>query len=1229
MEAFCYRRIGQAFIAELYGKVSSGESVVLLGPRYCGKRFLMANLRRTLGDTPYGPTVQVQFLREGPVTQECEAFRLVSQAVADTGENLQVSQEPTDNLLGPIDLLSSLIQKPIVLLAANVDGMAYHLARRFLEEVQTRIKSETLIAVLSGEGDFKELVHGPKSEFNCANQYVLQGFDKDEFTRYVERHAAALNLSFSSPEEAHRHLWSLTGGNVYMLRPLLWELAEARVLYDRPLPTTLAVADIFRFLGEIDILRVDSVPALRRAEQVIAREPSCWTAICDLIDGASVKVQSADGAPTPLELAGVGVRTLERQGRLEFASELMKQFVCRHYTHSRLGDLYARNAEWEKAFEHYAQLAPEERLRPSSIDDRADVEFTVRALCAALHSAATGSGQNIKHLFDRGCRYLLGFPQTTFWGYDKRWRLAKGDQTALSKHLVDEITAILPSGKSVSPGLLPVPVPWQKYTVAAIVPAFRSDQQKAVVFGDFDKKTIMSAERERLARELTRHFVEAYTHAISVKKDHVRLSVRNRHAEIVNSIFDALGSRVLDVGHVIAYAAKGLRELGYRRVLFCLVDPERKRIQGVLDNSDDPSVDVAKMTDWPLDKPKADLQPYVIHTRQPKVVDDASREPLANKRVARGATIVAAAIIPVLNRADEAIGTIHVERSDGTVPSQEEVEDLMAFGRQLAIAIEQSERVNLLQCALDKMPEPVVIADLSERPRYANASAAQLLGIKQGWRDQSETEPLSWKDMRGFRECLRESLASRRRTVRHIEELRGNSKYSAAVLCDEIRDWRERSVGALLHVQNLDCLRFVIAATRAVAEKADASSALRAMLALARSQGHKWGRLWLIDEKHPERLVSAASFGFADRELQAAFEERQLALPLTDDASDKSWFCIKRKVPFVFCWKADLPDGERFVTAHGLVAINFPNPRCQSQLSKKPGDFWIDFPLLTHSKPLGKLTFQCDENLLPEQFEMIRVLSEVAAGLLDAFLRRERWIQQAVQETAGITAHHIASPLSALQPLLERYRLREEQVPELHNLNDEFSCLLGEILDIALRANQRLSGIYPRVEKFDLVGHVKRCLQAQLKNIDYEVKCKAPRLETEADPNLFEAALLELTHNSRKASIRRGNLRIIIAIDSVRRESHKWVRIVYKDNGPGIPSGFKKRVFENFFSRWPGQGPGTGLGLGFVRRMVEAHGGTVYERGKPGHGAEFVIEVPRYAMAHEKKEEVNVSDSHC
>jgi len=76
--------------------------------------------------------------------------------------------------------------------------------------------------------------------------------------------------------------------------------------------------------------------------------------------------------------------------------------------------------------------------------------------------------------------------------------------------------------------------------------------------------------------------------------------------------------------------------------------------------------------------------------------------------------------------------------------------------------------------------------------------------------------------------------------------------------------------------------------------------------------------------------------------------------------------------------------------------------------------------------------------------------------------------------------------------------------------------------------------------------------------------------------------------------------------------THKTVRIVVSDDGPGIDSKMQVRLFDSFarFGR-NNEGQASGLGLPLVRQFIEAHGGTVRLVSEPGQGTIVTLDLPR------------------
>lgn len=789
------------------------------------------------------------------------------------------------------------------------------------------------------------------------------------------------------------------------------------------------------------------------------------------------------------------------------------------------------------------------------------------------------------------------------------------------KGLEDVLTAILVDRRQPTSGLLSLPTPWSRYVVGALVRDTRKDQYLIATAGDMLRASL-SRERESFLKRILGHYVKAYDHAVEVDIANLRLRARERHLAIIDSIFSSLGDENLSVPNVLRKAARGLQGLAYRRVTISLVDPEERMIQGWIEESDNPRIQVAALISQRLDDDNAGLHAQVVKEGKPEIFHDARSMKTANQALVQSIGVTSGAILPLINSSGIATGAMFVERADGFAPTETEVEDLMFFGRLLTMVMEQSDRVNLLEAALNGIPEPVAIVDRAERPRYLNDPASRLLGGRKGWRNRTENTTL--EDLPGaeaLAETVRESLITEHRLADHLNDLGVRRSYRGAVLTDIVRDWRPKTIGALLHIQDIDYLHKIFNASLLIGKARNMHSALEALLKAAEMLGHRWGRLYLINEAAPDIFVSTLSYGYPDEAMADSFRMGNVRLATRDEPDQIEWMCLELKKPLVFCWNEELANGEQYVTQYGLRAINYKAPRQPDEVKKKPGDLWIDFPLVTERRVLGKICLQCDDELRPENFKFLTVLSEICSELLEAFVERElesnlreRLIKvEAAEKTMAALAHNIATRLAGLPALLSRYRLRENKLDDLKDLNKDFQHLIKEALTTVRRANEMLAPKKPNFGCVDIAAELEKTLRSALPTDGWSVECSERPLNMHIDVNLFETALLELVQNSRDAAEESAKLFISVSAETILRGQEEWVRITYRDNGPGVPEQNREVIFNDFFSDKPrGRKAGTGLGMGFVRRVVENHKGVIALSAPGAHdGAEFVIAMPR------------------
>ncbi len=133
----------------------------------------------------------------------------------------------------------------------------------------------------------------------------------------------------------------------------------------------------------------------------------------------------------------------------------------------------------------------------------------------------------------------------------------------------------------------------------------------------------------------------------------------------------------------------------------------------------------------------------------------------------------------------------------------------------------------------------------------------------------------------------------------------------------------------------------------------------------------------------------------------------------------------------------------------------------------------------------------------------------------------------------------------------------------------------------------------------------------QQKSIIFHFLPEKTLIKAAFDAEKLEIILSNLVSNAFKYTPEGG--KIVLAI----HETADEVVFSVEDNGIGIPKDLQVKVFDRFFQVDSSTSSGDGIGLSFVKHLVELHGGKVWIESEPGKGSKFIFTLP-LAEADEK-----------
>jgi two-component system NtrC family sensor kinase len=209
---------------------------------------------------------------------------------------------------------------------------------------------------------------------------------------------------------------------------------------------------------------------------------------------------------------------------------------------------------------------------------------------------------------------------------------------------------------------------------------------------------------------------------------------------------------------------------------------------------------------------------------------------------------------------------------------------------------------------------------------------------------------------------------------------------------------------------------------------------------------------------------------------------------------------------------------------------------------------------------------------------------------------------------AGV-CHEVSKPLAAIHSMVQILQSRRGVTPE--TIDKGLASIAGNIVRVLgitrkLGDFSRVTGDAPQPQDVDAamreaLGLLRHTRWGEEVDVSYRGLADALTL---ARPGELQQVLLNVLLNAAQAMEGRGR----IEAETERIDGGR-LRVVIRDQGPGIPPHDLQRIFEPFFTtKAPGEG--TGLGLAICFEIVHELGGTLAARNLPGGGACMELVLP-------------------
>ena len=241
--------------------------------------------------------------------------------------------------------------------------------------------------------------------------------------------------------------------------------------------------------------------------------------------------------------------------------------------------------------------------------------------------------------------------------------------------------------------------------------------------------------------------------------------------------------------------------------------------------------------------------------------------------------------------------------------------------------------------------------------------------------------------------------------------------------------------------------------------------------------------------------------------------------------------------------------------------------------------------------------------------ERTKELAEANAGLVR--------LNKAKSDFVSAVSHELRTPLAAIKGYASLLgtgqfgalvKAQSERIAKIEKHADLLTQFINNLLDIARIESGRIAMEHKPIHLPEFMESVEEVIHPQLqaKHLQYQVDCDGVT-ELVGDSPHLQRVFINLLSNAIKYTPDKGSIRVGF------KRKDQTVLATVTDSGCGIGPDDLQKLFQEFYRAHDPINQeirGTGLGLALVKRIVEAHQGTISVTSEKGKGSTFSVSLP-------------------